>query len=103
MAGAVGPDVVEVVMEEVTVAVGAVIADAEVVTVDAEVVIGEVDAKVTVEYGDFAEPLMRACAALAKVSQSSRPRNHQFRPSFQAKEYAANDHQKSAIDLYIES
>ena len=55
VAGAVGPDVVEVVMEEVTVAVGVVIADAEVVTVDAEVVIGEIDARhfgVRVKYRD---------------------------------------------------
>lgn len=43
-------------------------------------------AKLTVEYGDFSEPLSKAIASLKE-----------------AKKYAANDHQTAMIDGYIES
>lgn len=60
--------------------------------------------KLTVEYGDFAEPLQKAVAALKEVTPLiafSYRLCIDLRP--QAKKYTANEHQTAMIEGYVES
>ena len=67
-----------------------------------EISILDKKAKLSVQYGDFAEPLQRAVAALGEVNEYYSVITNVL-TLYQAKKYAANAHQVAMLEQYIES
>ena len=57
----------------------------------------------TIQHGDFSEPLQKSINALTEVPRFSPILTPAYRRDFEARKYTANDHQSKMIDEYIES